>query len=203
MPKRYKTVLLFGPPGAGKGTQGKLLGRIPGFFHHSSGDVFRNLNPKTEAGRMFADFSGRGELVPDDVTIGVWRENLEGQIKLHAYHPDSQLLLLDGIPRNAHQAQLMDNEVDVKLILHLHCPDMDAFVERLKKRALKEKRNDDAKEDVIRHRLEVYAEETRPVLEHYPPALVRNINAIGTQVAVLRRVLDELAPVYEEFYGEP
>jgi len=202
VPERYRTVLLFGPPGAGKGTQGNLLGRIPGFFHLSCGEVFRTIDINSELGRQFREYSSRGELVPDDVTISVWRENLEGQIKLHNFHPDSELLLLDGIPRNVNQAELMEAQLDVLLILHLHCSDMDAFVERLQKRAMKEKRKDDAKEEVIRRRLKVYEDETRPVLEHYPRELVREIDALGTPVAVLRRVLDELAPVFEKHYGD-
>ena len=69
MAKRLKTILLFGAPGAGKGTQGKILGRIPGFFHLSSGDMFRALDPNSDLGQRVTSYSSKGELVPDDLTI--------------------------------------------------------------------------------------------------------------------------------------
>ena len=67
--RRYKTVLLFGAPGAGKGTQGKILGKVPGFYHLACGDVFRSLDMGSELGSKFMEYSSRGELVPDALTI--------------------------------------------------------------------------------------------------------------------------------------
>ena len=180
MPQRYRSALLVGPPGAGKGTQGELLGALPQFFHHSSGDVFRNLSPETPEGKTFFDYSTKGLLVPDDVTIAVWKANIESQREEGHFNPDEHMLLLDGIPRTAAQAPLMDEHVEIVRVVHLVCRDEDAFVERLKKRAKEKGRSDDAQEDVIRKRFEVYKDETRPVLDHYDKGIIVDIDAMGS-----------------------
>ncbi len=197
MSSLHQAVLLLGPPGSGKGTQGKLVGAIPGLFHHSSGEVFRHLDPTSKAGAVFAEYSKRGELVPDEVTIDVWRVNIAAQEAQGAYRKGRDLLVLDGIPRNDHQAAILDNDITVHRIVHLQAADEDAFVHRLKKRALKEGREDDADEGVIRNRFEVYRRETQPVLDHYPPELVADVDALGTHARVLRDVLAVLIPIVE------
>lgn len=202
MAQHFRSVLLVGPPGSGKGTQGKLLHAIPGFFHHSSGEVFRNLNPTSKAGSIFTKYSHRGELVPDEVTIDVWREDIERRHTEGRFDPARDLLVLDGIPRNANQATLMDEQVDVLRIVHLFCHDEDAFIERLRKRALKENRADDAKEEVIRRRFEVYRQETRPILDHYPKDLISEVEAVGTHARVLLDTLEILVPVRERAFPE-
>ena len=72
--QKFKTILLFGTPGAGKGTQGKILGKVPGFFHLACGDVFRSLDMGSDLGKQFIAYSSRGELVPDELTIELWRQ---------------------------------------------------------------------------------------------------------------------------------
>lgn len=198
MDQRFRTILLVGPPGSGKGTQGNLLGSIPGFFHHSSGEVFRNLNPASPAGSVFAQFSHRGELVPDAVTIDVWRENITEKQRLGRYSPQRDLLLLDGIPRTAPQARLMEKDINVLGVVLLQCSDENAFIERLKKRALLENRADDAREDVIRRRFQVYKQETRPILECYDSRIIFPIEADDSQARVLHDVLGVLLPIIEQ-----
>ena len=75
---KYKAILLFGAPGSGKGTQGKILGAVPGFFHSSTGDIFRSLDLQSEMGRIFWEYAGRGQLVPDEFTIKVWKQFIKG-----------------------------------------------------------------------------------------------------------------------------
>src|SRR6185295_11880057 len=104
-PMKYRTILLFGAPGAGKGTHGKILGTIPHFFHCACGDVFRNLTIESEIGRVFINYSSRGELVPDEPTIDLWRQSIQGSTSMGRFHPDSDTLVLDGIPRSVHQAE--------------------------------------------------------------------------------------------------
>lgn len=200
MSDRYKTVLLFGSPGAGKGTQGKILGQIPGFFHLSCGDVFRSIDINSDLGRIFREYSSRGELVPDEVTVKMWAQNIRAQTILSIYKPHDDLLILDGIPRSVTQAKLMNEHINVLEIVHLVCGDKEKMIERLQRRALKENRADDAKEEVIRRRWEVYERETRPVLDFYPKSIIREVNAIGSPAKVLEHVLKEVVPVQEKLF---
>lgn len=195
--RRYKTILLFGAPGSGKGTQGKILGVVPGFYHLSCGEVFRTLNAKSELGRTFVEYSSRGELVPDDLTIKMWKENIHAQEVLSLYKPDDDLLILDGIPRNANQAKLMDEHIEVLKIIYLVCDNEKAMVDRLRRRALKENRADDAREEVIRRRWDVYKRETMPVLEHYPKKIINQVSAMGSPASVLQHILELVVPVQE------
>jgi len=194
MSQKYPSVLLFGAPGVGKGTQGAILGRVPGFFHMSTGDMFRSLDRESEIGRIFDGYSRRGELVPDEVTVRVWRDYMQTHYDGLDENP---IVLLDGIPRNPAQAGLMDGVIDVRLVLHLVAPDVDVLVERLRRRALEQGRPDDADEGVIRRRYEVYQQETSPVLSHYPRELVREIDALESPL----RVLCELARVLDPIVG--
>ncbi len=198
--ERLKTVLLFGAPGAGKGTQGKSLGSIPGFYHLSCGDVFRTMDIHSEIGKIFCEYSSRGELVPDEVTVEFWRQNMRAQTVLSHFQPRNDLLVLDGIPRNVEQARLLDSEIDVQKIIHLVCEDKDEMVTRLRKRALKENRADDAREDVIRNRWEVYERETHPVLEYYSSDVISDVSATQTPASVLVDVLSVVVPVYESLF---
>ncbi len=198
---RYKTVLLFGAPGSGKGTQGKVLGAVPGFFHLSCGEVFRTLNVHSDLGQLFLKYSSQGLLVPDDVTIRMWRENTQAQTILSLYKPDQDLLILDGIPRNANQAKIMDEYIEVLLIVHLTCRDENKMFDRLRKRALKENRADDAREEVIRKRWKVYQDETRPVLEHYPSSIIKDVDAIGSPAEVLQHILEMVVPIQNTHFA--
>lgn len=198
--QRYQTVLLFGPPGSGKGTQGKIFASIPGFFHFSCGDVFRRLDVNTKLGRIFLEHSSRGELVPDDAVVEMWSRHIYAQEILGAYKPVTDLLVLDGIPRTVKQTELLRDQIDVLHIVHLVCSDEGKMIDRLRRRAIKDNRIDDAKESVIRHRWEVYREETAPVLERYPSNIVSAVDAEGSPAEVLRRTLDILIPVQVAHY---
>jgi adenylate kinase len=186
---KYRTYLFFGAPGSGKGTQGKILGTIPRFFHFACGDVFRALDTRTPLGQAFLAYSSRGELVPDDITVQLWKARIADHVGAHIFKPDIDSLVLDGIPRNVGQARIMQEIIDVKKVFHLACPDRAALVSRLRKRALKDNRFDDASEDVIRRRLQTYEEESKPVLEFYGPGLIKEIDATQTPVKVAYDIL--------------
>ena len=94
----------------------------------------------------------------------------------------------------------MRDHINVLGILHLVCPDKERMVERLQRRALKENRIDDAKEDVIRRRWEVYESETRPVLDCYPADIIHEVDAMGSPGAVLQHVLEEVVPIQESHF---
>src|SRR5204863_501182 len=117
---RYKTILLFGAPGSGKGTQGKILGAIPGFFHTACGDIFRSQDLSSEMGRIAWEYSSRGELVPDEFTVKLWKQYIKGMEMVNQFHPETEILVLDGIPRNVKQAQLLEDTLDVLRVVHLH-----------------------------------------------------------------------------------
>lgn len=189
MIQKYKTILLFGAPGAGKGTQGKILGTIPNFFHCACGDVFRNLTIENELGRIFLEYSSRGQLVPDETTIQLWRQSIKGSQQLGRFNPERDTLVLDGIPRNAKQAEILTEALDVRAVFNLTCPDLSKLVARLQRRALRENRLDDANLEVIRQRLETYERETKPVLDFYGPDLVHLIDSTQPPVSVLQEIL--------------
>jgi adenylate kinase len=200
---RYKTFLLFGAPGSGKGTQGHILGTIPGLVHVACGEIFRDLRVGTPLGRVFLDYSSRGALVPDDFTVQLWQEHIEGLVRLGRFDPASDILILDGIPRSVAQARLMDECVDVQRVYYLDCEDREKMVLRLKRRALHENRLDDASDSVIQNRLYVYEAETAPVLNHYPAELIRLIDTGRTPIEVLADILADMKELTMAAEGGP
>ncbi|MEC7385028.1 MAG: nucleoside monophosphate kinase, partial [Planctomycetota bacterium] len=98
MSSRFHAILLFGYPGAGKGTQGDRLGSRKGFFHLATGDVFRSMDPDSEHGREFQYYAAKGLLVPDSLTMAIFRSYLYNQIAAERFQPEKEMLLLDGIP---------------------------------------------------------------------------------------------------------
>jgi adenylate kinase len=132
MLSKSRTYLIFGAPGSGKGTQGRALGTLPGFFHCACGDVFRSIDTRTSLGKAFIDYSSKGQLVPDEVTVELWRVSIQHFIDSRQFKPEVDFLVLDGIPRNVRQAELLDSFIEVKAIFYLRCPDREAVVSRLK-----------------------------------------------------------------------
>ncbi|HEY3562820.1 MAG TPA: adenylate kinase [Kribbella sp.] len=158
------TVLLMGPPGAGKGTHAGHLAEHLGVPVISTGDLFRrNIAEGTELGRTAQRYLDAGEYVPDDVTNAMVRDRLAA--------PDARPgFVLDGYPRTLDQAGVLDGildgqgrSLDAAVVLQVH---PDALVARLLKRAEIEHRSDDT-EDVIRRRFEVYHEQTAPLIDFY------------------------------------
>ncbi len=190
----YSSILLIGPPGVGKGTQGKMLGAIPGFFHLATGDMFRSLDKESEIGLEFTRYSSQGLLVPDFLTVRLWKQHVEQLTSRELYNPSQDTLLLDGIPRSEPQAEMMAEYIDPFMIIHLVCEDIDEMVRRMQKRATEQGRPDDADESIIRKRFEVYREQTAPVLAYYNDEIIANIDALGTQAEVLLRILSKVVP---------
>ena len=91
-------------------------------------------------GRVFWEYAGRGQLVPDSLTIKLWKQYIQGMEMINQFHPDNEILVLDGIPRNLEQAQLVEDVIDVEKVIYLRCADLGKMVERLRRRALKENR---------------------------------------------------------------
>jgi adenylate kinase len=185
-------ILILGAPGAGKGTQGAVLAQIPRFYHYSSGDIFRQLDTRTELGRKFVEYSKQGELVPDELTIQLWASHMKDLVTSHRYKPDIDILVLDGIPRNQDQAKMLEAYVEIHQVFHLSCPNRDELARRLRKRALKEQRLDDASEVVVQNRIKTYEEETKPILEYYGEDIRCDIDATQSPAKVLYDILAKL-----------
>ncbi len=190
---KYQTILMFGAPGSGKGTHGRALGAIPGFFHCACGDVFRNLRPETPHGKIFLEYSSRGQLVPDEPTIELWRRFIDNSTQIGRFHPDVDTLVLDGIPRNARQAKILDDALNVVAVFYLTSRKKENLVNRMQRRALKDNRLDDANLDTIRQRLKIYEKETKPVLNFYGKKLVHRINTDGSPVKTFLDILKHVA----------
>lgn len=173
-------LLLVGPPGAGKGTQAAVLSEQLGIPHISTGDLFRvHIADETPLGLKVREYLDSGVLVPDEITNEMARERLAEA---------ESGFLLDGFPRNAAQADMLDEilselEVELDAVVQLDAPE-DAVVERLLARG----RADDT-EDVIRHRQEIYRSETAPLLGYYADRLV-TVPAVGSVEEITERALD-------------
>lgn len=195
--KRFSTLLLFGAPGCGKGTQGSALGAVPRFFHFACGDVFRSLDTRTRLGQEFISYSSRGQLVPDELTIRLWRANIDKMVEASHFKPDIDFLVLDGIPRTLDQAEMLEQHLNVTRVFHLSCPDREELHRRLRKRAIKDNRLDDASEEVIKRRLKTYEEESKPLLDYYAGRGVVGIDASQQPVKVLYDILSEIIRIPE------
>ena len=183
---------MFGAPGSGKGTHGRALGGIPGFFHCACGDVFRSLRPEMPLGKVFLEYSSRGELVPDEPTIELWRQCIHNSTQTGRFHPDADTLVLDGIPRNVAQAKIMSDALNVIAVFYLTSKKKENLVRRMQRRALKDNRLDDANLDIIRQRLKTYEKETKPVLDFYGNKLVHRINTDGPPVKTFSDILKQV-----------
>lgn len=157
--------VLFGPPGAGKGTQAKLLKERMGYWHISTGELLRNeIAAGTELGRMAAELIDAGNLVPDEIVEKMIANQFEA-------HKDVPGFLLDGFPRTIAQAEELDRMLaekgeTVTRVISIHISDEEIF-RRIKGRALVENRADDANDDIINNRLKNYHEKTEPLINYY------------------------------------
>ena len=153
-------LIFLGPPGAGKGTQAQILCKRCEVPHISTGDILRAaVKAKTELGQKAEGYMNAGELVPDDLILGLIRERL-------AQDDAAKGWLLDGFPRNVEQAKFLNTLLEeigqaCEVVINLEVPD-DVLVERMLERGRK-----DDKEEVIRNRLEVYREQTEPLIDLY------------------------------------
>jgi len=196
MTEKYKSILIFGPPGIGKGTQAKLLARNPKYFHFSTGDMFRGLKENiemrdSEIGKKVTGLIEDGNFVPDDLTIQLFYKTLKEYEEKGRYNPLEQTLLLDGIPRNSNQAGLIKEKIEVVKLIYFYCSDDNILVERLKKRAIHEGRKDD-REETIRKRLKIYKVDTEAVLKSYDESLILRINGMNKIEEIEKEVINRL-----------
>jgi adenylate kinase len=182
--------VVLGPPGAGKGTQAVRIAEHYGCSDVATGDIFRaNVASGTELGRLAQEYMNRGDLVPDEVVIAMVMERLAD--------PDCQGgFVLDGFPRTVNQAEALDRRLadlgsPLEAALSFDVTE-EELLRRLAGRAAAQRRADDA-EQTIRHRLEVFAIKTRPLIDYYARrGLLVNVDAIGPIEVVTKRILDDL-----------
>jgi adenylate kinase len=184
-------LVVLGPPGAGKGTQAVRIAEQFSCADIATGDIFRaNVAEGTELGRAAQEYMDRGDLVPDEVVIAMVMERLA--------EPDCTAgFVLDGFPRTVAQAEALDRrlagmQTPLHAALNFEITE-DELLRRLAGRAAELHRSDDS-EQTIRHRLEVFAIKTRPLIDYYAHrGLLVNVDAIGTIEVVTKRILDDLA----------
>lgn len=184
-------LLIVGPPGAGKGTQAARLAEIYGIPAISTGDIFRaNIAAETELGKQVQRIVESGSYVPDSLTNDLVNSRL-------AEDDAAAGFLLDGYPRTLEQVNELDRQLtaagtQIDAVIQL-VADVDEVVARLRKRALEQGRADDT-EDVLRHRQEVYAEQTAPLIDVYGArGLVVAVDALGEVDEVTERIVSALA----------
>jgi adenylate kinase len=186
---KYQALLLIGLPGSGKSTQGKSLGSLPGLHYWEASETFRAIDADSEIGRLIHQYISRGEVIPDELAVSLCLDDLKARVIAGAYHPATDILVFDGIPRTVKQAALLDERVAVMKILYLVCDDIGQVIQRLRQRAVEQDRADDANESIISHRLEVYQRYTAEVLEYYPIECIVKIDALRSPVEVLDQIL--------------
>ncbi|MCB9195202.1 MAG: adenylate kinase [Flavobacteriales bacterium] len=183
-------LVLFGPPGAGKGTQAERLKAKYGLVHISTGDVFRSLDPQSELGKVFKSYADKGDLVPDEVTIQI----LEAEVQKH---PEAKGVIYDGFPRTTPQAESLDKFLaakndEVSMMLSLVVPE-DELKTRLSKRAEISGRKDDADPEVIQNRINNYRTSTAPVADFYKSqGKLKEINGVGSIDEITERLFNAI-----------
>ena len=184
-------LILFGPPGSGKGTQSEKLIASYGFKHLSTGDLLRSeLANKTPLGLEAKKFMDKGQLVPDEVVIGMISSAMDN-------NPEVNGFLFDGFPRTAAQAEALDkllslNKTEIGLVLFLQVPE-EELVARLTHRGKTSGRSDDADENIQRNRLQVYRRDTLPVADYYRNFdKVVEIEGVGTIEDIFDKLCSEI-----------
>lgn len=167
-----RAILLFGYPGCGKGTQGQILAGLPGFHHVALGDILRRLTPANPLYPAIQERISQGNLIPDELALELFANHVKS---LNV--PESDYVVVDGLPRNRNQVDLLNRVVDVIKIFKLSVYDEKLVIDRLRRRAAAQNRPDDASDAVIQHRLEVYRRETESCTSAYPGTILTRIQA--------------------------
>ena len=188
-------IVIFGKPGAGKGTQAAFLKSKYQLFHISTGDLFRHhISNKTALGTLARSYMDKGDLVPDQVTIDMLKDTVEK-------HPEAKGFIFDGFPRTTKQAEALDNFLSerstiISATLALEAND-DILVKRLIKRGKISGRLDDQDEDKIRNRFEEYKNKTAPLRDFYiAQGKFHSVNGVGSIDEITQRLVELIDGLY-------
>jgi adenylate kinase len=192
---RYRSIVLFGMPGSGKGTQGAVLGQLPNLVHISIGDIFRKIPRTGKFGCEIEHYTSQGLMVPDDLTVRIFERHLNILEMQELLLPEQHTLVLSGLPRSYAQADRLAGFVDVLHVFHLKIDNMTRAMERLRARALRENRLDDMSDEVIQRRLRMYYDETFKTLTCYPSELIFEVDADRRAIDVLCDIANRLAVI--------
>ncbi|CAN5230872.1 adenylate kinase [soil metagenome] len=187
---RYQAIVFLGPPGSGKGTQARILGEVPGYAFVSMGEILRKLDPGTRAGRERREIMEGGGLVPTDMVISTWLRFMQTELAETGFRADQDILALDGLPRNTEQVEALAPHLTIQRVVHLQCENDEILLDRIRGR--KAGRQDDRDDRVIRHRFEIYRQETEPLLGAFPPATIATVDAAQPPLHVLGAIVDQL-----------
>ena len=184
-------LILFGPPGSGKGTQAAKLVDCYDLVHISTGDLFRTeMQDGTELGKEAKAYMSRGELVPDEVTIGILRNKMLA-------HRETDGFIFDGFPRTVPQAEaldqllsMMDQQIDALIMLDV--PE-EEIVKRIMLRGQNSSREDDNNEEIVRNRFKVYQEKTAPIYNYYQAKdRAYKISGVGTIEDIFHSICEKI-----------
>lgn len=193
MNKKFRCVLFFGQHGTGKGTQIQLIAKNnKKYFHFSSGEALRSVDPNTELGKHIRSLIDQRRYLSDEIVFNLFDNTMKKAIEEGKFNPETDWLLLDGIPYTDGQANMLNERVDVKQIIHYFVDDDTILVNRLLKRGKLYGRKDDRNEEVIRKGFEIYEKETSKPLRKFDPSIIIKVDASGKPEEVHEKTIKHL-----------
>lgn len=169
---KFKGIVILGPPGCQKDSIIKKLSYLGNFFYGSFREIFEQLDQSSPLGKLCQKYINQGFPLPDEVIVTLWEQYINGSISVYSYHPQNQILILDWVPLNIHQAKLLDKSIEVVCVISLTL-----------------KRLSYSKEEAEKRKMQLYKQETLKILNYYPQSLIVSINADQKLLDVFKDIL--------------
>ncbi|CAH64164.1 adenylate kinase [Chlamydia abortus] len=194
--KPFSSILLFGPPGAGKDLLGNFIAHGGSQVYVSLGDIFRCYPIESPIRQLFHKYAVSGSLIPDEDVVVVWNYYVQGLIATGKFLPDRQDLLISGLPRTVDQAKLLDSYIHVRHVIILEVHEEAQLLKRTQNSLYSKGRINEVGIEVLQKRLQSYQKDIDAIIQHYPIHKVSRISAEQKPMEVLRDVLSRLAHVF-------